>query len=272
MTHPPQRLNVSRIVTAVLLIVGAGTLFASGFYVAERTIYVADAPAPIKREVLIDEAKAFVERMGTPLYSSHEEELFVRDFFSDKQQGVFVDIGASHYKNRNNTYYLERKLGWSGLAIDPLPEFAADYRRHRPRAKYIRMFVSDKSDERATLYVGQQSLFSSSEPSHTNTYTNVDKTITAPTITLDALLAAEGITTIDFLSIDVELHEPQVLAGFNIEHVRPLLVCVEALPPVRQQVLDYFAAHGYVVVAKYLRADPLNLWFKPLPVPDRPPA
>lgn len=263
MTDQPQRLNVFGIVKAVLLFIGAGAIFVAGFYVAERTSLVADAPAPIQREVLIDEAKAFVTRMGAPVYSSHEEELFVRDFFSDKQQGVFVDIGASHYKDRSNTYYLEHKLGWSGLAVDPLPEFAADYRRHRPRTKYITMFVSDKSDERATLYVGQQSLFSSSTRGHTDDYTDVNKTITAPTITLDALLAAEGIKTIDFLSIDVELHEPEVLAGFDIEHVRPRLVCVEALPPVRQQVLDYFAAHGYVVVAKYLRADPLNLWFMP---------
>jgi FkbM family methyltransferase len=261
MTDQPQRLNVARIARAVLLFVGAGIMFVSGFYVAEHTSFAADAPAPIQREVLIDEAKAFVERMGLPLYSSHEEELFIRDFFSDKQQGVFVDIGASHYKDRSNTFYLEHKLGWSGLAIDPLPEFAADYRRYRPRTKYISMFVSNTSDERATLYVGETSLFSSSTKGHTDDFTDVGKTISAPTITLDALLAAEGITAIDFLSIDVELHEPEVLAGFTIENIRPKLVAVEALPPVRQQVLDYFAAHGYVVVAKYLRADPLNLWF-----------
>lgn len=263
MTNRPQRLNVFGIVKAVLLFVGAGAMFVAGFYVAERTNFRADAPAPIQREVLIDEAKAFVARMGAPLYSSHEEELFVRDFFSDKQQGVFVDIGASHYKDRSNTFYLENKLGWSGLAIDPLPEFAADYRRYRPRTKYITMFVSDKSDERAILYVGKTSLFSSSTKGHTDDFTDVGTTIDAPTITLDALLAAEGVKAVDFLSIDVELHEPQVLAGFTIDNVKPKLVAVEALPPVRQQVLDYFAAHGYVVVAKYLRADPLNLWFMP---------
>ncbi len=265
MTNQSRQLNLSGILKVVLLTIGATALFVSGFYAAERTARHIESDGAIKREVLIDEAKAFVERLGMPQYSSHEEELFVRDFFSDKQKGVFVDIGASHYRDRSNTYYLETKLGWGGLAIDPLPEFAADYRTHRPRTKYIPMFVSNKSDEQATLYVGKHSLFSSSERGHTNNYTDVEKTMTAATITLDDLLAAEGITNIDFLSIDVELHEPEVLAAFSIDKVKPKLVCVEALPPVRQQVLDYFAAHRYVVVAKYLRADPLNLWFTPLP-------
>jgi FkbM family methyltransferase len=250
------------ILKVILLVVGAGVIFASGFYAAENTTRVDQT---IKREILLDEAKPFADRLGAPQFSSHEEELFVRDFFSDKKNGVFVDIGASHYKDRSNTYYLETTLGWSGLAVDPLPEFAADYRKHRPRTKYIPMFVSDKSDQRATLYVGEHSLFSSAEHSHTNTFTNVGKTMTAATITMDDLLKAEGIKNIDFLSIDVELHEPEVLAGFSIDKVKPTLLCVEALPQVRQQVLDYFTAHGYVVVAKYLRADPLNLWFTPLP-------
>ena len=70
--------------------------------------------------------------------------------------------------------------------------------------------------------------------------------------------------TSTLFSIDVELHEPQVLAGFDIERFRPSLVCIEAHPEVRQAILDYFAHHHYVVEAKYLRADTQNLYFKPL--------
>ena len=45
---------------------------------------------------------------------------------------------------------------------------------------------------------------------------------------------------------------------------RPALVCVEAHPDVRQEILDYFTRHGYTVVGKYLRMDPKNLYFSPL--------
>ena len=64
--------------------------------------------------------------------------------------------------------------------------------------------------------------------------------------------------------MDIELHEPQALAGFDLKRFRPQLVCIEAHPEVRQAILDYFTVGGYVVVGKYLRADPQNLWFTPV--------
>jgi hypothetical protein len=84
------------------------------------------------------------------------------------------------------------------------------------------------------------------------------------TATLDDLLTQHGVTEIDFVSIDIELHEPQALAGFSIARFRPALVCIEAHPEVRQQILDYFARHDYVVVGEYLHVDETNLYFMPL--------
>jgi hypothetical protein len=83
------------------------------------------------------------------------------------------------------------------------------------------------------------------------------------TITLTDLLDSERVSHIDFLSMDIELHEPQALKGFDIERFKPSLVCVEALQPVRQDILNYFADHGYVVLGKYVWTDLENLYFVP---------
>lgn len=246
----------------VVALIGIGG-FAAGLFYADGGASAASAVDPDKRPVLTDEASSFVARFGAPRYSSHDEELFIRDFFSDKRNGVFVDVGASHFRDRSNTYFLEKELGWSGLAVDPIAEFAPDYHAHRPRTKFFPMFVSDKSDGQALLYVGKNSLFSSADRKFTNSFTDVQKTVTASTVTLDDLLTGQGIQQIDFVSIDIELHEPKALAGFDLKKFRPALVCIEAHPEVRQQILDYFAARNYVVNAKYLRADPQNLWFMP---------
>src|SRR5262249_13033668 len=84
-----------------------------------------------------------------------------------------------------------------------------------------------------------------------------------PTLTLDDLLAQHKIERLDFASIDIELAEPKALAGFSIDRYRPALVCIEAHKEVRQQILNYFQRHDYVVLGKYLRLDTANLYFAP---------
>lgn len=58
------------------------------------------------------------------------------------------------------------------------------------------------------------------------------------------------------------------LAGFDIDRFKPALVCVEAPPPIRQRLVDYFARHRYRIVAKYLWADSANLYFAPMTESD----
>jgi len=82
-------------------------------------------------------------------------------------------------------------------------------------------------------------------------------------LTLDDLLAQHHIERLDFASIDIELAEPKALAGFSIDRYRPALVCIEAHKEVRQQILDFFQRHDYVVLGKYLRLDTANLYFAP---------
>ena len=87
---------------------------------------------------------------------------------------------------------------------------------------------------------------------------------TATTSTLDDVLDRLEIAHVDFLSMDIELAEPQALAGFSINRFTPSLVAVEAHPPVRQQILDYFARNNYVLIGRYWRADAHNFWFAPV--------
>lgn len=211
------------------------------------------------------EAQPLEAKYGPAKNSQFEEEWIIRDFFGDERGGVFVDVGASDYRQYSNTYYLETELGWSGLAIDPLRQFESGYVAHRPRTRFRPFFVSDRSNEAATLYfLKDRTRVTSSDKSFTERYGHGAEAITSPTITLNDLLEQERISAIDFLSMDIELAEPRALAGFDIERYRPRLVCIEAHQEVRQQILDYFARYGYVVLGKYLRADVQNLYFTPL--------
>ena len=193
------------------------------------------------------------------------EEWLIRDFFQGRRGGFFVDVGANHHQQFSKTWYLEKELGWSGIAIEPLQQFAAGYAEHRPGTKFFPLFVSAKSDEAAQLYViDSNTSVSSSNREFIEIFGSPDRVETVPTIALDDLLAREGRQQIDFLSMDIELHEPEALKGFDIGRWRPALVCIEGLLTVRQPILDYFTRHGYVLIGKYLRADTENLYFRPL--------
>lgn len=93
------------------------------------------------------------QKYGPMRHSQYFEEFILRDFFADRRNGVFVDIGAAHYKKFSNTYYLENELGWSGLAVDPIREYAVDYQRYRRRTRFFSFFVSDSTGGFETLYI-----------------------------------------------------------------------------------------------------------------------
>jgi FkbM family methyltransferase len=204
-------------------------------------------------------------RYGPAHYSRNWEEWCIRDFFKDRRDGVFVDVGANHYRNENNTYFLETRLGWSGVAIDALEEFGADYAAHRPRTKFAALFVSDEGGGKIPFFVPQDNtLVASASREFTVKEGSPGTARQVPTATLNAVLEQAGVRKVDFLSMDIELSEPKALAGFDIDRFKPELVCIEAHEEVRQQILDYFTQHGYVVIGRYLRADTQNLYFTPL--------
>jgi len=265
------RPSITVAVWLVTVVLGVGV----GFNAGRRSERQAQPAArAIVTEIVSDAAREiepFRAKYGPGHYSEQQEEWFIRDFFHDRRGGTFVDVGANHYRNSSKTYYLESNLGWSGIAIEPQREFADGYAQHRPRTKFLPFFVSDVSNQTAQLYVLKRlSVVSSSNRQFVEGFGKPDEVRDVPTITLNDLLKAEGITHPDFVSMDIELHEPQALKGFDIDRFRPSLVCIEGLLPVRQEILNYFAAHRYVLVGKYVWVDLMNFYFAPLEMTSAP--
>jgi FkbM family methyltransferase len=249
------------VLALVALIVGVGAGLAAG-----RARWRRPAAAPVAQAVQSAvELQDFRNKYGPSHFTEREEEWFIRDYFQDRRGGVFVDVGANDYQKASKTYFLETRLGWSGLAIEPQREFAEGFAKHRPRTKFFPFFISDVSNETARLYVIKKwPEVSSANAEFVKKFGHPDEIREVPTVTLTDLLDAERVRNIDFMSIDIELHEPKALRGFAIDRYKPLLVCVEGLLPVRQEILNYFAEHKYVLVGKYMWADLENLYFAPL--------
>jgi len=251
--------------------ISAAELFAFGLvlvavtYFAARSLYL--PPAITLAEfgnAGLNESKSLRQQYGPYRYSRGIEEWAIRDHFKDRREGVFADVGAADYQFQSNTFYLEQHLGWSGVAIDAQVEYGPGYAAHRPRTKFVSVFVSDAGDGRVQFFVPTtRVLTASSDEAFANKQSDKVERREIPTSTLNAVLDAAGINRLDFVSMDIELSEPAALAGFDIDRFKPSLVCIEAHPEVRQRILDYFTLHGYTVIGKYLRVDQLNLYFQP---------
>jgi FkbM family methyltransferase len=213
----------------------------------------------------LNERQPLEDRYGPGHFSLAGEEWFIRDFFQDRRGGVFLDVGANHYQQNSNTYFLEKELGWSGVAIDALPEFAEGYQANRPRTRFVALFASDVAGQSVQLFVPpENNQIASVSQQFTKDMGEPGEARNVPTTTLNAVLDQAGVDRLDFMSMDIELAEPKALAGFDVDRFQPELACIEAHSEVRQQILDYFAQHRYVLVGKYLRADSQNLYFTPM--------
>jgi FkbM family methyltransferase len=205
-----------------------------------------------------------IDLSGKALYSQSQEELIIRDFFRDRKNGVFLDVGCATPVIDSNTCYLERHLGWSGIAVDALPEYAESWKRRRPNSRFFNYLVTDHAD-------GVEPFYRSELPGISSVKKPIKgpggkersfEEIQVPTITLTQLLEQNGISKIDFLTLDIEGAEPLALAGFDINRFTPQLVCIEAKPANREFIVKYCGDHGYEQIQKYLEYDRMNFYFE----------
>jgi FkbM family methyltransferase len=202
---------------------------------------------------------------GKNLYSQGNEERIVRHFFDDRRDGFFLDVGAFHWKEVSTTLYLEKHLGWSGIAVDAQSRFASGYEKNRPKTKFFSYLVTDHTGDTETFYLA--GYLSSVEKEHFESFPDAKvrepKAVQVPTITLNDLLDRNGVKKVDFLSMDIEGAEPMALAGFDIERFRPELVCVEVGSKTAKKVNAYFESHGYGRIDAYLKYDFGNWYYAP---------
>ena len=205
---------------------------------------------------------------GTNRYSQHDEELIIRDFFQDKRGGFFVDIGAAAPIKNSTTYYLEKHLGWRGIAVDALAQYGPGWARMRPNSEFVNNAITDRSDETMTFYKHDWSEVSSLSKEYAAQFGGEEKLtpIEVQTITITDLLDRRGVTKVNHLTIDIEGAELQALAGFDIQRFKPDLICIEVYGRGKvgaKAIRDHMESNGYGIVKEYKSNTVANWYFAP---------
>ena len=170
--------------------------------------------------------KFFIKRKS---YAMDNEDTAVLNFFKDKKNGFYVDVGCYHPTHRNNTYLLHKE-GWSGVNIDT-SKFSIDLFNHmRPKDLNYNCAISNKNEIIKLFYQKELSQLSTTERDQAETvFQGNIKEKEVQAFTLDEILDRDKFKDIkiDFLDIDVEGADLKVLEGLSFDRFKPELVCVE---------------------------------------------
>jgi FkbM family methyltransferase len=192
-------------------------------------------------------------------YSQEGEDMILRRIFSGRQTGFYVDVGAHHPRRFSNTYYFY-KLGWSGINIDATPGSMTLFRRWRPRDINLELAVGSENTELVLFLFNEPALNTFDAAlarSRDQGPYRIVREQKIPVQPLAAVLEAYLPThrPIDFLSVDVEGMDLNVLQSNDWERFRPECVLVECfganlLDLVHEPANQFLCERGYQAVAK----------------------
>ncbi len=158
---------------------------------------------------------------GKVFYSQVGEDMTVYESFFEKPQiknGFFVELGAFDGLNLSNTKFFEDYLGWTGVLIEPVPEQFAKLKQNRPHCILVNAAVSRIDGEVDFLgNDGTAGMPSTMAGSFKDVWHDDDKesVYKVPSMPFSKILHQNNVKAIDFLSLDVEGGEFEVLDTFD---------------------------------------------------------
>ena len=207
-----------------------------------------------RREALKDLDDGFKSQYGQDAY------LVKRGLIPD-EGGSFVDVGCNDPVYLSNTWHLEKRRGYQGLAIDPL-DLAPRWSLERPETKFVQTLISaEKKDIDFYEVQGEQPWHSMMS----GVVSSVDLSGRAGNVAVRQMTATplaeifrkEGVAQIDVMFVDVEGHELSVLESVAWHEVRPQVLVIENFGRMRKQdeIRRFMLAKGYKFLARIWISD-----------------
>ena len=192
--------------------------------------------------------------------SQLRQDLNVLEHFNFKQNGYFIDIGASDGISLSNTFLLEKNYNWSGICIEPILNDFNILITNRKNSICINKAIYNISDIKMKFAIKNFNMCSGLVETMDNQVT-IDNTVydrsvnndlkeivDVYTITLNDLLERNNAPTyIDYLSLDTEGSEFEILKSVDLKKYKFGIIDVEHnfVEPRRTQIRNLLENNGY---------------------------
>jgi len=173
-------------------------------------------------------------------FSQFGEDLFVNEYFKDLKSGKYVDLGAFHPMRLSNTFLLFKR-GWSGTNIDLNPITIDLFNIARRNDKNICCLLSNKDDLQKNVYYEDWSAANSMTVNE-----NLKDKKIMTTKTFKNLIEHD----FDFLNIDLEGHDYEILQTIDLRKFNPKLICIEILENCldKENIYKFMKQNNYIFI------------------------
>ncbi len=220
--------------------------------------YLKDLRKSIKSTFLFNIFQNFFYNPKKTYSDSFGEDLFVNNYFLSQDKGIYVDIGCNQPKINSLTYLLYKK-GWRGINCDISKRCIRLYKLFRSKDANLNISVG-QTEKKVKSFIFYENCTMNTVDKEFSNYTlkSVNKEPEIRIIkqkTLNQILIENNIRSIDYLNIDVEGYEMEVLKGFSINKYYPKLVSIEIhddeCPPIKNKIYMFFIKKNYKLVSIY---------------------
>ena len=191
------------------------------------------------------------------------EDKFIINLFEKNFKGKFLDVGCYHPTRHNNTYLMYKK-GWSGINIDLNPLTIELFNFMRPRDININTGISDSNSEKKLYFIDELNTQNTLDENQLNFLKNhhnikdheiIEKKI--KTENLNTILDEHKYYHIDFMNLDIEGHELNVLKTINFQKIVIRYLCIEMIEHNKQssenndKIKDLLILNNYELIKKF---------------------
>lgn len=173
----------------------------------------------------------------------------LNSLFNNKKGGFFIELGANDGLFQSNTAFLEKEMNWTGILIEP--SFKGYESCIKNRTNSVCLNYACVSNEYVSPYIYGDFIENNAMGSINGERLHSQNLTCVKAITLEKVLDEQKCGHIDFLSLDTEGYELNILKGLNLDKYRPDYMLIEIYSNEYASIANFLHDKNYKLLSNF---------------------
>ena len=199
--------------------------------------------------ILNEKSYSLNDNLGKPI------DIKLDELFKNKKNGFYIELGAFDGLSQSNSAFFEFNRNWTGMLIEPSVKSYELCKLNRPNSYVVNKCCVSNNYNDSTIKGDFNGCTMSSVDGKRMNNTEDSKLIEVPATTLEKILdiyfTSNEYKHIDFLSLDTEGYEYEILKGLNFNKYSPSYLLIEIYKKDFELIVNYLNNYGYKIHSNF---------------------